>query len=340
MSFTLVTPGKVRANRSQLSVPASNRRFLEKATGSAADIIMFDLEDSVPVADKARARASLIEALHDLDWGARTLSVRINGLDTPFMYRDVVDVIEQAGDKLDLVMVPKVGTAADVYTVDVLLTQIETAQGRDRRLGIEVLIESALGLQNVDAIAGASRRLESIHFGPGDFAASVGARTMTIGGPHPGYAVLTDSDTAGNRVSHWNDMWHYPLARIAVAARAHGLRPIDGPYADYRDEAGFRAAATRTAVLGFEGKWVIHPSQIALANEVFCPSPDEIDKARRILAAMADAGAGGHGAVTLDGRMIDIASIRQAEALVRKSEAISTSTAGEADNRPRAGSAV
>ncbi len=330
MSFTIVTPGKVRANRSQLSVPASNRKFVEKATQSAADIIMFDLEDSVPVADKARARASLIEALHDLDWGGRTLSVRINGLDTPFMYRDVVDVIEQAGDRLDLVMVPKVGTAADVYAVDVLLTQIETAKGRDRRLGIEVLIESAQGMQNVEAIAGASRRLESLHFGSGDFAASIGARTMTIGGPHPGYAVLTDADAGGRRVSHWNDMWHYALARLVVAARAHGLRPIDGPYADYRDEAGFRAAAMRAAVLGMEGKWVIHPSQIALANEVFSPSADEIDKARRILAAMEQAGADGVGAVTLDGRMIDIASIRQAEALVRKGQAIAARADGRA----------
>ncbi len=330
MSFTIVTPGKVRANRSQLSVPASNRKFVEKATQSAADIIMFDLEDSVPVADKARARASLIEALHDLDWGGRTLSVRINGLDTPFMYRDVVDVIEQAGDRLDLVMVPKVGTAADVYAVDVLLAQIETAKGRDRPLGLEVLIESAQGMQNVEAIAGASRRLESLHFGPGDFAASIGARTMTIGGPHPGYAVLTDSDADGRRAAHWNDMWHYALARLVVAARAHGLRPIDGPYADYRDEAGFRAAAMRAAVLGMEGKWVIHPSQIALANEVFSPSADEIDKARRILAAMEQAGADGIGAVTLDGRMIDIASIRQAEALVRKGEAIAARADGRA----------
>jgi malyl-CoA/(S)-citramalyl-CoA lyase len=322
VSLTVVTPCRARANRSQLSVPASNRRFLEKAPQSNADIIMFDLEDSVPVADKASARRSLIEALHDLDWAGHTLSVRINGLDTPFMYRDVVDVIEQAGHKLDLVMIPKVGTAADVYTVDVLLSQIEAAKGRSRVLGIEVLIESALGMQNIDAIAGASRRLESLHFGPGDFAASIGARTMTIGGPHPGYAVLTDPDGRGERVAHWNDMWHAPLSRLVVAARAHGLRPIDGPYADFRDEAGFRAAAMRAAVLGLEGKWVIHPGQIELANEVFSPSAEEIDKAKRILAAMAQAESEGLGAVTLDGRMIDIASIRQAEALVRKTEAI------------------
>ncbi|MBL8659120.1 MAG: CoA ester lyase [Rhodospirillales bacterium] len=328
MSFTTVTPGRTRANRSQLSVPASSRRFVEKSTQSAADIIMFDLEDSVPVADKAGARAALIAALHDLDWGDRTLSVRINGLDTPYMYRDVIDVVEQAGDRLDLVMVPKIGTAADVYAVDTLLTQIEAAKGRERPLGLEVLIESALGLENVEAIAGASRRLEALHFGPGDFAASIGARTMTIGGPHPGYAVLTDADENGARASHWNDMWHYALARLVVAARAHGLRPIDGPYADYRDEAGFRAAAMRSAVLGMEGKWVIHPSQIALANEIFRPSDEEMDKARRILAAMEQAGAEGRGAVTLDGRMIDIASIRQAEALVRKAEAIAARADG------------
>ncbi len=322
MSFTIVTPCRTRANRSQLSVPASNRRFVEKATQSDADVIMFDLEDSVPVADKVRARRCVIEALNDLDWGGRTLSVRINGLDTPFMYRDVVDVVEQAGDRLDLVMVPKVGAAADVYTVDVLLTQIEAAKGRKKALGIEVLIESALGMHNIAAIAGASRRLESLHFGPGDYAASSGARTMTIGGPHPGYAVLTDADADGERAAHWNDMWHYPLSRLVVAARANGLRPIDGPYADFRDEAGFRSAAMRSAVLGFEGKWVIHPDQIDLANEVFSPTADEIANARRILAAMAEAKTEGVGAVTLDGRMIDIASIRQAETLVRKSEAI------------------
>lgn len=322
MSFTLVVPCRPRPNRSQLAVPGSNPRFLQKATSSAADIILFDLEDGVAPDEKAQARRNVIEAINTLEWGDRTLSVRINGLDTPFMYRDVIEVVEQAGARLDLLMIPKAGTAADIYTVDVLITQIEAAMGRGPRIGIEILIESALGMENIGAIAAASRRTESLHLGPGDYAASTGARTMTIGGPHPGYHVLTDADADGARHAHWNDMWHFALSRIVVAARAHGLRPVDGPFADFRDEAGFRAAAGRAAILGCEGKWCIHPSQIDLANEIFTPSADEIAKARRILAAMEDAHMQRKGAVTLDGRMIDIASIRQAETIVRKWEAI------------------
>ena len=322
MSFTIVTPHRTRVNRSELAVPGSNPRFLEKATTSSADVILFDLEDAVAPDEKSQARKNVIEAINDLDWGERTLSVRINGLDTPYMYRDVIEVSEQAGDRLDLMMIPKAGTAADIYTVDVLLTQIEAAKGRTRRIGIEILIESALGMQNIHEIAEASQRNESLHFGSGDYAASTGARTMTIGGPHPGYHVLTDTDENGERHVHWNDMWHYAMSRLVVAARANGLRPIDGPYANFKDEAGFRAAASRVAVLGCEGKWAIHPSQLELANEIFSPSEQEVAKARRILEAMAEAQKQGTGAVTLDGRMIDIASIRQAETMVRKAEAV------------------
>lgn len=321
MSFTQVPMREPRANRSQLAVPGSNPRFIDKARDSGADIIMFDLEDAVAPDEKEQARRTVIAAITEGDWSGRTLSVRVNGLDTPFMYRDVIEVAEQAGGRLDLMMIPKVGTAADLTVVDALLTQIEAAFRRTRRIGLEALIESALGMQNIWAIAAASSRLESLHFGSGDYAASTGARTMTIGGPHPGYHVLTD-DSEGERVRHWNDMWHFPLSRLVVAARANGLRPIDGPYADFRDEAGFRAAASRSAVLGCEGKWVIHPSQIALANELYSISEAELAKARRILAAMQQAQAEGRAAVTLDGRMIDIASIRQAESIVRKSEVI------------------
>ena len=171
-------------------------------------------------------------------------------------------------------------------------------------------------MRNIDAIAGASARTESLHFGSGDFAASIGARTLSIGGPHPGYGVLADADESGIRAYHWTDMWHYPLTRMIVAARAHGLRPIDGPFADFRDEDGFQSAATRSAVLGCEGKWVIHPSQIERANSIYTPAEEEVARARRILAAMQEAQASGAGAVTLDGRMIDVASVRQAEAIV------------------------
>ncbi len=322
MSFTVVEPRRARLNRSELAVPGSNVRFLEKATQSPADIIVFDLEDSVAPDEKPGARRNVIEAIKSLDWGGRTLSVRINGLDTAYMYRDVIDVVEQAGDRLDLIMVPKAGTAADVYAVDMLLTQIEAAMGLGKRIGIEILIETALGMRNIHDIAAASPRTESLHFGVADYSASTGARTTSIGGAHAGYSVLTDPDARGARHSHWNDPWHYALARLVVAARASGLRPVDGPFGDFRDGEGFRAAATRSAALGCEGKWAIHPSQVEVANELFSPSAAEVERARRILDAMAKAQADGAGAVSLDGRMIDVASIKQAEVMVKKAEAI------------------
>jgi malyl-CoA/(S)-citramalyl-CoA lyase len=238
------------------------------------------------------------------------------------MYRDVVDVLEQAPGKLDLIMIPKIGTAADVYALDMLVTQIETAKGVKKRLGFELIVETALGMQNINEIAAASRRLESLHFGVADYAASTRARTTNIGGANPDYAILTDKDEQGRREKHWGDMWHYPLSRMIVAARANGLRPIDGPFGDFKDEEGYRTAALRAAVLGCEGKWAIHPSQVALANETFTPSAKEVERARRILAAMEQAKREGKGAVALDGRLLDIASIRQAEVLVKKAESI------------------
>ncbi|MGF1640935.1 MAG: HpcH/HpaI aldolase/citrate lyase family protein [Rhodospirillales bacterium] len=322
MSFTIVEQCTPRLNRTELAVPASNPRFIEKAATSNADIIFLDLEDSVAPPDKDQARRNAIAALNDLDWGGRTLSVRINGLDTPYMYRDVVDVVEQAGDKLDLIMIPKAGTAADIYAVDMLLTQIETAKGRNKRLGLEMIIETALGMQNVHEIAAASRRNESLHFGVADYAASTKTRTTGIGGPHPDYHVLTDPDAEGRRAVHWGDVWHYAIARMVVAARANGLRPLDGPFGNFSDPEGFRAQANRASVLGCEGKWAIHPSQVDLANEIFSPTEEEIRKARRILEAMEKAQREGAGAVALDGRLIDIASIKQAEVMVKKAEQI------------------
>jgi malyl-CoA/(S)-citramalyl-CoA lyase len=219
-------------------------------------------------------------------------------------------------------MIPKVGTASDVYAVDMLVTQCEAAMGRKKRIGFEMIIETALGMQNVHAIAGASKRLESLHFGVADYAASTRARTTNIGGANADYAILTDKDEDGRRDTHWGDMWHYALARMVVAARANGIRPIDGPFGDFSDAEGYKAAARRAAVLGCEGKWAIHPSQVALANEMFTPSAKEVERARRILAAMEQAKREGRGAVALDGRLLDIASIRQAEVLVKKAEAI------------------
>jgi malyl-CoA/(S)-citramalyl-CoA lyase len=272
MSFHIIDPAPARLNRSELAVPGSNYRFLEKAAQSTADVVFLDLEDAVAPDDKPQARKNVIKAINEIDWGQKILSVRINGLDTHYMYRDVVDIIEQGSDRLDLIMIPKVGTAADVYAVDMLVTQAEDAMGRKKRIGFELIIETALGMMNVDEIAAASARNESLHFGVADYAASTKARTTVIGGPNPNYGVLTDPDDDGQRDYHWGDMWHYAVARMVVAARANGLRPIDGPFGDFSDADGYRAQGFRSAVLGCEGKWAIHPSQVDLANELFSPS--------------------------------------------------------------------
>ncbi len=322
MSFTIVEQAPARLNRSELAVPGSNPKLFEKAAASAADVVFLDLEDAVAPDDKVQARKNVIEAINDIDWGSKTLSLRINGLDTHYMYRDVVDVLEQTKGRLDLFMIPKVGTAADVYAVDMLVTQIEDAMGREKRIGFEHIIETALGMANVDEIAAASKRNESLHFGVADYAASTKARTTVIGGPNALYGVLTDQEEGKERDYHWGDMWHYAVSRMVVAARANGLRPIDGPFGDFSDPDGFVAQANRAAVLGCEGKWAIHPSQIELANKVNSPSEAEVTKAKRILEAMDQAQKEGKGAVALDGRLIDIASIKQAEVLVKKSEQI------------------
>ncbi len=322
MSFHIVEQARPRLNRSELAVPGSNPKMFEKAAASNVDVIFLDLEDAVAPDEKENARKNIIQALNEIDWRGKTMSVRINGLDTHYMYRDVVDVVEQAGDKLDLIMIPKAGTAGDIYAVDMLVTQIEAAKKYKKRIGFEMIIETALGMQNVHEIAAASKRNESLHFGVADYAASTKAKTTNIGGPNPNYHVLTDKDEKGNRDVHWGDMWHYAIARMVVAARANGLRPIDGPFGDFNDPDGFTAQANRAATLGCEGKWAIHPSQIDLANTVMSPSDAEVTKAKRILEAMAEAQKAGKGAVTLDGRLIDAASIKQAEVMVKKAELI------------------
>jgi len=309
---------KDRPHRSELAVPATNERAVQKAPSLGADVVFLDLEDAVAPDDKDRARELAISALLELDWSACSVSVRINGLDTPWCYRDVVEVMERAGHRLDTLLVPKVGSPADVSFVATLCSQIERARGIPP-VGIHVLIETAAGMANVEAIAAAEPdRLEALVFGVADYAASVGARTTSIGGANPDYGVLTDPDAEGLRAFHWGDPWHYGVSRMVAAARAHGLRPIDGPFGDIGDAQGYLAAARRAAALGWEGKWAIHPSQIALANEVFTPTEAEIDRARRIVAAMEEAARQGKGAVTLDGRLIDAASIRMAENVLAK----------------------
>src|ERR1700736_2523966 len=294
MSFTNIAPATPRLHRSELAVPGSNPGLFEKAARSAADVIFLDVEDAVAPDDKERARKNIIQALNEVDWGVKTMMVRINGLDTHYMYRDVVDIVEACA-RLDMILIPKVGVAQDVYAVDMLVTQIEAARKRTRRIGFEVLIETALGMANVEAIAQSSRRLEAMSFGVADYAASTRARTTVIGGVNKDSGVLTDKYGDNKRQYFWTDPWHAAQTRMMVACRAYGLRPIDGPFGDFNDPDGFISAANRAAVLGYEGKWAIHPSQIELANRVYTPSPAEVAKARRIVEAMAQAAREGRG---------------------------------------------
>jgi malyl-CoA/(S)-citramalyl-CoA lyase len=297
--------------------------MLEKAASLGADIVMLDLEDAVAPDDKAQARINIVAALREQDWSSTCVSLRINGLDTHYCYRDIVDVVEEAGEQIDTILIPKASCAGDVHLVATLLTQIEDAMRFERRIGISVLIETAMGMVNCEEIARACpERMEAMVFGVADYAASLQSHTTSIGGANPDYAMLTDPNGTPDRHRHWGDQWHYALSRIAVVCRAYGLRPIDGPFGDFTDPEGYLASARRAAVLGYEGKWAIHPSQIQLANEVFTPADDLVDKTHRIIAAMEDAAAQGKGAVSLDGRLIDAASIRMAENLLAKLEQI------------------
>ncbi len=317
MSHTLYEANVQRVQRCELAVPGSNPDMFEKALNSGVDFVFLDLEDAVAPDDKLRARKNVIQAINDLDWEGHgiTVSVRINGLDTQYMVRDVVDLVEQAGHKLKTILIPKVGVYADVYMVEAMLNQLEMQQGLNNRIGIECLIETALGMANVEDIAkhGAiGGRLEALHFGVADYAASNRARTTNIGGLNPNYP---------------GDQWHAAISRMTVACRAYGLRPIDGPFGDLKDPEGYKHAAHRAAALGCEGKWAIHPSQIELANDVFTPPEAEINKAKRILAALKEAAAQGKGAAALDGRLIDAASEKMANNVVKAAEAIAAKNA-------------
>ena len=316
MSFRLQPGPPARPNRCQLFGPGSRPAIFEKMAASAADVINLDLEDAVSPDDKPAARANIIAATHEVDWGTKLLSVRINGLDTPWWYRDVVDLLEQAGPRLDQIMIPKVGCAADIYAVDALVTAIEAAKGREKRISFEVIIESAAGIVNVNEIAAASPRLQAMSLGAADFAASMGMATTGIGGTQKDYYMLHEG------ARHWSDPWHWAQAAIVAACRTHGVLPVDGPFGDFSDDEGFRAQARRSATLGMVGKWAIHPKQVALSNEVFTPSDEAVTEAREILEAMAAAKARGEGAAVYKGRLVDIASIRQAEVIVRQSEMI------------------
>ncbi len=317
MSFRLQPTPPARPNRCQLFGPGSRTALFEKMAASAADVINLDLEDSVAPSDKDTARANIIQATRDIDWNNKHLSVRINGLDTPYWYRDVVDLLEQAGDRLDQIMIPKVGNAADIYAVDALVTAIETAKGRRKKIGFEVIIESAAGLAHVTEIAASSPRMQAMSLGAADFAASMGMQTTGIGGTQENYYMLQGDSR------HYSDPWHWAQTAIVAACRTHGILPVDGPFGDFSDDEGYRAQARRSATLGMVGKWAIHPKQIALANEVFTPSAEAVAEARDILAAMEEAKKNGEGATVYKGRLVDIASIKQAEVIVKQYEMIS-----------------
>jgi len=303
MSHQHYNPARTRLQRSELAVPGSSPKMFEKALNSNADYIFLDLEDAVSPNDKLSARENIIRALKEINWRekGKTISVRINSLDTHYMYRDVIDIMEQVGDKVDTILVPKVGTSSDVYTVDCLLTQIENQKKFKNKVGIECLIETALGMSNIKAIAKSSNRLEALHFGVADYAASLRARTVVIGGLNPDYP---------------GDQWHHGLSQLVMTCRAYGLRAIDGPFGDFNDPDAYVASAKRAAAIGIEGKWAIHPSQIDLANKVFSPPEAEVAKAKRILEELDKAAKEGKGAAQLDGRMIDAASARMAENIV------------------------
>lgn len=319
MSFKVQPAAPSRPNRCQLFGPGSRPEILPKMATSAADVINLDLEDSVSPNDKDQARKNIIDAIGDIDWGTKTLSVRINGLDTPYWYRDVVDLLENASDRLDQIMIPKVGNAGDLYAVDALVSAIETAKNRKKKIDFEIIIETAAGLANINEIAQATPRLVAMSLGAADYAASMGMATTGIGGTQSNYYMLSDGD---NRETHYSDPWHMATVAIVAACRTYGILPVDGPFGDFSDDDGFKAQALRSATLGMVGKWAIHPKQIALANEVFTPSEAQITEAREILEAMKEAEASGQGAAVYKGRLVDLASIRQAEVIVRSSEMI------------------
>jgi citrate lyase subunit beta/citryl-CoA lyase len=291
----------MRAVRSLLAVPATRRKMVEKALASAADAVFLDLEDAVAPDNKAAARGDVISALRELDWQGHLRLYRANALDTPYFYRDLIEVVEGAGGALDAVMVPKVSRPENLYAVSILLSQLELAMNLERgEIKLEAQIESAEGLTNVDSIARATGRLTALHFGPGDFAASVGMPQISIG-------VMDEWDEVypGHR-------FHYAMQRIVVATRAAGVRALDGPVADYGDEEGLRRSCVVARSLGFDGKWCIHPTQIEIVNEIFSPTEKEVDWAKKVIAAYEEANTAGSGSVSVDGQMVDAASVKLA----------------------------
>jgi malyl-CoA/(S)-citramalyl-CoA lyase len=295
-----------RIQRSELAVPATSQQFFEKAAKGPADSIFLDLEDAVAPSRREEGRANAVEALNSVDWGNKTMSVRVNDLTTPWAISDIISVARCP--RIDMILLPKVKTAGDVIFLDRLLTGLELEQPRARPLGIEILIETAEGLANVEAIAASSPRLEGIIFGVGDYSIELENFDTVFGAPNPEYRV------AGAQ----GDQWHFALARIANACRAYGLRPIDGPFTNYGDPEAYRDSAMRARALGFEGKWAIHPSQVTIANEIFSPTVAQVAWACNIAKLMKAEAAAGSGAIGLDGVLIDRAHVKLAEKIVAR----------------------
>ena len=295
--------GTIRLQRSELAVPGSSPKFFEKAYNSNADCILLDLEDAISPNDKVTARKNVITALNEINWKKKnkTISVRINGLDTSYIEEDITNILEKAGNKIDTILIPKIETKNDVYIIDSLITKAEKENKLINKIGIECLIETALAMINIKEIVTSSNRLESLHFGPGDYAASIRSRTTVIGGLNPDYP---------------GDQWHYALSKLVLTCRAYGLRAIDGAFDDLNDSSSYIASAKRAAAMGLEGKWAIHPSQIDLANEVFSPTKIEVNRSIKILEEINKISKVGKGVAQLDGRMIDAASARMAKNIV------------------------
>ena len=303
MSHKFYKPARSRLQRSELAVPGSSPKMFEKALNSDADYVFLDLEDAVSPNDKIAARANVIKALNEINWRdkGKTISVRINSLDTHYMYSDLVELVEQAGQNIDTILVPKAGTGSDVYMVDCMLTQIETNKKIKNKIGIECLIETALGMSNIKEIAKSSERLEALHFGVADYAASLRARTVVIGGLNPDYP---------------GDQWHHGLSELVMACRAYGLRAIDGPFGDFNDPDAYIASAKRAAAIGIEGKWAIHPSQIEPINTIFSPSSRDIEEAKQIIEIFKISKLKGEGVAVLNGKIIEGLHVAAAEKLL------------------------
>jgi citrate lyase subunit beta/citryl-CoA lyase len=295
----------MRLRRSELSTPASNERMMKKAAVSQADLVLLDLEDSVAPEEKAPARTKAIQALTTLDWGKKARAVRINDLESEYAYQDIIAVVEEAGEHLDILIIPKVKSGKDVWWVDLLLTQIEKRLKRTKRIGLEVLIEEVEAMLHVEEIARASSRLEALIFGPADYSASQGMDSRAI---------------EGSLATYPGDPWHYARNKIAIAARAAGIDAIDGAYPDFSNAEGYRRECTHSHTLGFVGKWAIHPSQIDIANQIYAPSQEEVERARKLDAAYQEALDRGVGAIAVDGKMIDVAIIRSLRTTLQKAD--------------------